>query len=93
MTKKKLPPASELQALFDPRLVGAACVGHHDLFDEHLEDECVADRLTRHSQAVAICRRCPVIAACREVALEHLDHISGIWAGQPTIDLTARRTA
>lgn len=83
----------ELQNLFDPRLVGAACVGHHELFDHEADGESATDRLTRHAQAITICRRCPVSTACREVALEHLEHITGIWAGQSTTELTARRTA
>lgn len=92
MRKKKPPPAPELQALFDPRLVGASCVGHHELFDHEVDGESTTDRLTRHAQAITICRRCPVSTACREVALEHLDHIAGIWAGRSTTELE-RRTA
>ncbi|WP_213572469.1 WhiB family transcriptional regulator [Rhodococcus sp. USK13] len=78
--KRKAPPV--LAALFNPRLVGAACVGHHELFDDRHEREQETERAARHAAAVRICARCPVRTACRDVASEHTQHIEGVWAGQ-----------
>ena len=71
-----------LSVLIDPRLFGAACVGHHDLFDAEIDSEKSTDRPARHDQAARICQRCPVFAACDEVANENPNAIGGVWAGR-----------
>lgn len=71
-----------LSVLIDPRLFGAACVGHHDLFDGELDGEKSTDRPARHDAASQICAGCPVFAACDEVANENLRSVAGVWAGR-----------
>ncbi|MDV8065537.1 WhiB family transcriptional regulator [Rhodococcus sp. IEGM 1366] len=71
-----------LSVLIDPRLFGAACVGHHHLFDAALDGEKYDERAARHLEAVQICQGCPVLEACREVAIENPKAIAGVWAGQ-----------
>lgn len=71
-----------LEGIYDERLRGAACVGRHELFDAELYREPANARAERHKTAQAICARCPVIAACRQVATEHHESIAGIWAGE-----------
>lgn len=50
-----------------PNLSGAACIGRHALFDEqaHEDGETAEAAARRHQDAAALCRRCPVRAACR----------------------------
>lgn len=71
-----------LSVLIDPRLFGAACVGHHDLFDASHHGERWADGHARHEAASQICARCPVFAACDEVANENPRSVAGVWAGR-----------
>ncbi|MFI8661852.1 WhiB family transcriptional regulator [Rhodococcus qingshengii] len=71
-----------LSVLIDPRLFGAACVGHHDLFDAAHHGERWADGHARHEAAAQICRHCPVFAACDEVANENPRSVAGVWAGR-----------
>lgn len=94
-----LPPL--LASWVDGRLVGAACVGRHELFDDDLDGarEDTSARATRHTAAAAICTTCPVLGACRVVADEAGDQARGVWAGtvrnpsrpvgRPRKDLTA----
>ncbi|WP_080793157.1 WhiB family transcriptional regulator [Corynebacterium pacaense] len=75
-------PPPELAALCDPRLDGAACAGKAPLFDARGKHESLLDADYRHDRAKAICRRCPVVAACRQALLELPQaERSGIWAG------------
>lgn len=78
-----LPPL--LAAMADARLVGAACVGRHRLFDDDLDGarEDATARTARHTAAAAICASCPVLEACRTVADETGDQARGVWAGHP----------
>lgn len=71
-----------LEGIYDERLRGAACVGRHELFDAELDREPAQARSRRHRAAQAICARCPVIGACRQVANEHHESIAGVWAGE-----------
>ncbi|MEV6660626.1 WhiB family transcriptional regulator [Nocardia fluminea] len=77
------PPIGALPAdLADPRLTGAACVGHAALFDAEHDDEPRQDRDARHRDAADICESCPVLAACHTVAAELGTHAAGVWAGR-----------
>lgn len=81
--KAKWPAAVEwLPGLFDERLVGAACVGHAELFDDHRSGESEQQATARHEIAARICRRCPVLAQCGTAAAELGSSASGIWAGE-----------
>jgi hypothetical protein len=85
--RKRREPASAsisdtLTGLIDPRLFGAACIGHHELFDAERDHERTPEREARHAAACLICAQCPVIAACRQVAAENRDHVAGVWAGR-----------
>lgn len=68
--------------LADPRLTGAACVGHAGLFDAEDHGEPSPARRARHRAAIDICERCPVLAACHVVAAELGTHAAGVWAGR-----------
>ncbi|GEE01121.1 hypothetical protein nbrc107696_15670 [Gordonia spumicola] len=50
-----------------PNLSGAACIGRHGLFDEqaHEDGETAETAARRHQEAAELCRRCPVLGACR----------------------------
>lgn len=76
--------------LADPRLIGAACVGHAALFDAEHDDETRPRRNARHRAAVAICQTCPVLAPCHVVANELGTQAAGVWAGRAR-DNTAPR--
>lgn len=80
--RSHLPPP--LRTLFDGRLLGARCVGHHDLFDAELDDvrETAEERSARHTAAARICARCPVQGPCATVATEAGSHAHGVWAGR-----------
>jgi WhiB family redox-sensing transcriptional regulator len=54
MSRPTLPAASTPS----PDLTGAACTGRSDLFDPKAGPQ-------RHRTALALCARCPVLAACR----------------------------
>jgi WhiB family redox-sensing transcriptional regulator len=45
-----------------PRLPGAACRGHHELFDPHHGD--APERPGAEAKALALCHRCPALAGC-----------------------------
>ncbi|MDF3305608.1 WhiB family transcriptional regulator [Rhodococcus sp. T2V] len=82
-----LPRVGPLVAdLVDGRLIDAACVGHHLLFEERHDHEREPARDARHREAVAICRRCNVLDACRVVADELGDQAAGVWAGEVRSD-------
>lgn len=42
-------------------------------------------------RAVAVCRRCPVIDACRDWALDHTQALDGVWGGLTVNDRKAIR--
>jgi len=86
-----LPPL--LAAMVDGRLVGAVCVGRHELFDDELDNarEDAAARAARHAAAAQICRGCPVLTACRVVAAELGDKAHGVWAARIPAGRTSRR--
>jgi len=60
-----------------PDLTGAACVGRSDLFD-------LAAGSRRHRDALALCARCPVLAACRAwfASLPAAERPAGVVAGR-----------
>ncbi len=80
-----------LSVLIDPRLYGAACVGHHHLFDAEVDAEKSTDRPARHEQATRICQRCPVFDACDEVASENQRSVAGVWAGRVRTKTTSTK--
>ncbi|WP_288076307.1 WhiB family transcriptional regulator [Rhodococcus sp. (in: high G+C Gram-positive bacteria)] len=82
-----------LAAMVDGRLVGAACVGRHELFDDELDNarEDAAARAARHAAAAQICRDCPVMTACRVVAAELGDKAHGVWAARIPAGRTSLR--
>lgn len=90
-TERKRATELALSVLIDPRLYGAACVGHHHLFDAELEGEKSTDRPARHEAAARICQRCPVFAACDEVATENLRSVAGVWAGRVCTKTTSKK--
>lgn len=48
-----------------PKLDGAACIGHAALFDPPADREPFADVEHRHTQALALCHSCPCRDECR----------------------------
>jgi hypothetical protein len=64
-----------------PRLPGAACRGNHDLFD--LRDLDDPDRADVGADAMAICERCPALAACEQWLASTPPHLRpyGVVAG------------
>ncbi|AYB70432.1 WhiB family transcription factor [Mycobacterium phage Moostard] len=68
-----------------PSLPGALCKGHEDPDLWHPGPG--AGGRNRRDQAIAICKQCPVKAACLEYALEwdrdhaYLDRVQGVWGG------------
>jgi WhiB family redox-sensing transcriptional regulator len=60
-----------------PDLTGAACAGRSDLFD-------LAAGPPRHREAIALCARCPVLAACRAwfASLPAAERPVGVIAGR-----------
>lgn len=62
-----------------PRLDGALCVIYQGLFFE-------AENGNRVRQCIAVCRRCPCLARCRELCdgMSHNQRRSrtGVWAGK-----------
>ncbi|GAC59020.1 hypothetical protein GOHSU_68_00120 [Gordonia hirsuta DSM 44140 = NBRC 16056] len=48
-----------------PDFSGAACLGLWDLFDEGGVGEPAEKVSARHDRAVALCRACPVLDACK----------------------------
>ncbi|MFC9761373.1 WhiB family transcriptional regulator [Rhodococcus jostii] len=80
MTPRKNQLLPLLEALVNPDLEGAACVGKAPAFDDEVPGESDADRLVRLENAAYICRGCPVRTPCAAAALEHQS--VGLWAGQ-----------
>lgn len=80
---KRLWPASPewLTSLFDPRLVGAACVGQPELFDDFRDGETFDQADARHRDALMICGRCPVRPRCATAADELGGKARGVWGG------------
>lgn len=74
--------ADMLGGLADPRLNGAACVGHHELYSA-VEGETQQEQLDRERTARNVCAWCPVLDQCAEVTEElHPSHRAGMtWAG------------
>ncbi|PQP21939.1 WhiB family transcriptional regulator [Rhodococcus opacus] len=81
----------------DPDWDRAPCRRNPRLWDDtadaaNTRAESPAQRSSRHNEAIALCRACPVIEDCRrEVA--HASNPTGIWAGEiyPKLDRRARR--
>jgi len=55
-------------------LRAALCVGQHALFDSTEPGD--------HQAARALCRACPVVAACRELVPPGTQFPTGTWAGR-----------
>ncbi|WOC12616.1 transcriptional regulator [Gordonia sp. MP11Mi] len=51
-----------------PKLTGAACIGHHELFDAKSPDETPETVEDRHERAAALCWQCPALDDCTEWA-------------------------
>ena len=65
-----------------PDLPHAACRGPHAArWDDQVEGELPSDRPRRHVLAVAICRRCPDVAACFRARVADPKLGSGVWGG------------
>lgn len=52
-----------------PRLDGAACIGHAELFDPPGDGETRTAADARHRAAARVCWTCPVIDTCRDWAV------------------------
>ena len=74
-TTRHLVPSTEFWSWRE----SAACQGDEDLF-YNSEDEPKGVRRRQEEQAVAVCRTCPVIDACRTHALE-TPELYGVWGG------------
>ncbi|MBY4570383.1 hypothetical protein ACN95_10175 [Gordonia sihwensis] len=72
-----------------PKLEGARCVGHHELFDARGADEDRDEAVKRHMTAVSLCHRCPVIDACAAFTAGERD-IGQVRAGQIPISRVGR---
>ncbi|NLE82385.1 MAG: hypothetical protein GX610_22975 [Rhodococcus sp.] len=88
ITTRKARPAHQyprafalIAALVDGRLLGAACVGQHALFDDRHDGEPAHERDARHRAAVAICADCTVVDNCEHVYRENTGKVAGVWAG------------
>ena len=51
-----------------PKMSDAACIGRAELFDERGHGESTEAVTERHGRAIALCQRCPELAACRAFA-------------------------
>jgi len=76
------PPAGVIRTWQDM----AACRGHGELFFGP-EGELRADRLVREAKAATLCRSCPVVQECLELACRTRE--KGWWGG---MNEAARRT-
>ena len=77
------PLAQVLAGLVDPRLEGAACAGHHDLFDARDDHEPREHHTQRVALARTICGTCPVLDACHHAAQSlKRSQRTGVWAGR-----------
>lgn len=68
-----------------PRLPGALCRGHHDVFDPPWsEHEDKTDREQRIAFALKLCRSCPALASCTQWldSLPPKQRPHGVVAGQ-----------
>ena len=66
----------------DPDLTRAACKGMDPLHDLGLHGEPLEAQQERHRRAIAVCRSCPVSAACAAVAEALPAPLRrGVWAG------------
>ncbi|WP_232717397.1 WhiB family transcriptional regulator [Gordonia metallireducens] len=63
-------------------LSGAACVGSAELFDPRDPHEDAIGGYRRHFAAAQVCRRCPVIDACREWADGDRKQAQSVTAGR-----------
>lgn len=52
-----------------PKLTGARCTDHAELFDPQAPGEDRATCRRRHEQAAALCATCPAVGLCRTWAL------------------------
>jgi WhiB family redox-sensing transcriptional regulator len=66
-----------------PALPGARCRGRPHLFDEQRPDEDDANAAARHTQALALCNRCPALTPCQSwfASLSPRKRPAGIVAG------------
>lgn len=64
-----------------PKLEGARCVGHHELFDARAADEDQDEAVKRHMTAVSLCHRCPVIDVCAAFTASERD-VGQVRAGR-----------
>lgn len=67
--------------LADERLVGAACAGRPELFDDFRDGETFDHADARHRDALMICARCPVRPRCATAADELGRKARGVWGG------------
>jgi hypothetical protein len=75
-------PPLPIESLIDERLVGAACRGHHELFDPPRHGERDERFELRVAEAAELCAQCPVLAACDDAARELGKKAFGVWAGK-----------
>lgn len=64
-----------------PKMDGAQCVGRHELFDPRGKDEDADAARQRHTEAVALCRRCPALADCADFTATERD-VGQVRAGR-----------
>lgn len=77
---RQRPESGTLAApLWDWQLQGACRHSNPELFF-HPEGERGAQRLSRRSQAIAVCEGCPVVQSCRDHALK-VPEPYGVWGG------------
>jgi WhiB family transcriptional regulator, redox-sensing transcriptional regulator len=67
-----------------PRLPGAVCVGHSDIWSPTEPDLDDTDTTERIAFAVKVCRRCPALTVCRTWfdSLRPQDRPRGVVAGR-----------
>src|SRR4051794_13717851 len=73
-----------------PDLQGGLCAGHPfpSLWDAELDGlrESAAQRARRHREAQAICRRCPIMAACLASRAADSQLGGGVWGGEVFVE-------
>jgi hypothetical protein len=76
-----------------PDLHGGLCAGHPypSPWDSELDGvlESAAQRARRHREAQAICRRCPIMAACLATRTGNPQLGAGVWGGEVFLEKTA----
>jgi len=79
---------AELEATV-PRLPGAACVGHHELFDLLPAGTRNPDYWEQTAAALQLCRGCPALQACKQwlVSLASAARPSGVVAGMTATEI------